>query len=326
MDICENTERYVSTSLLESALELLDSGSCDRRDIADALGIGMTLAGRIVSHLTSSKFVREQRIGRRTRLIYSMRPTFTAVSVTPNEIISSTVDAKLNIRETFHTSITHAPFFDDALISALRRISLTDTRGIVFVANGTLDHGGTSFNGTPISGLDGLDLHFAVREFLPSAKVLLFPRQRCTYGLAEADGTVVCLNESDGYLRASVFTPDGHDIGGAGLIGDIYTPRGTKVEGCIRYAKDHNTYVYGIAAAVYALSKMIMPAKILLDIERYSTGEEIVRALTEVLMRDFGMSGREIPPISCFTDEDDRLLPARRAMRLHIIASETAKK
>lgn len=315
-DLPSNAISASRAQLFEDALRLIDSGICDRRALAQALGISMTGVGRIISALADNRILTEHRSGRTHRLVLSSASEFAVLKIAPDGITCARFGADLAAVGTFSVPTEHALFFDDTLTVALRRLGEFSVRGVVFVSDGILTDAKNAFCNTGISGLDGLDLQSYVRELLPGAVSALVPHSRCAVLLCGVSGTTVCLSEHAGALRISVFTDDGRDIGVAGDVGKLYIPSGVTVESLVRYARNFTDYSRGLAGAVFAATRLILPDSIILSISRYSAGEEIIRTVTESLMRDFSLSLADIPKLSCVTRGDDITLPARRALRL----------
>lgn len=311
--------------LLDRALGLIDSGADERRKIADGLAISMTGAWRIISTLADHGILCESRSGRTHRLALSDDPVFALLDMMPDGIQCSRFGADLRIQSSFRIPPEHALFFDDTLTIALRRLRKAPVRGVIFVADGISADAENTFFSTGIAGLDGLDLSAYAAEILPGAVCAAMSRQACAAGIAGVHGTTVVISERGGDLRSSVFANSTDNVGG-GNIGALYTPRGVTAESLVRYARDLSEYTHGLAGAVFAAQSPLSPENVILCISRYSVGDEICRAVTESLMRDFALSRTDIPRLPCLTEADDLTSPARRAIRLLFVAdtSQTA--
>jgi len=298
-----------------SAVNLLDSGSSDRKRIADSLNISVSSAGKLAAFLISEEIATEYTYkskapGRQSKILrLNNDPVFAIANITPKHIVTEFFGYCLNICTTDYFKIHDPLFIDDSFSLYFRLIErmMPSLRGICLVSNGTPSNG--SFIRSDIQGLDGLPLVSIASEHLHNKTVSL--ENRAFFCLDDTDGLSASILDNDGDVKISLVY-NGTLISGSRITNDnlnrIKDRYGRSITSRLRYSHDFREYVSAVAELFCHVICIAEPDRIFFSSDRYLSLNEIAKLVTESLIKDHRFFLNELPQIICTKDKFDTSL------------------
>lgn len=305
--------------LIITAVEHLDTGASDRKSLAGVLGIGLSQAGKAASALISMKIAseyakRDGSPGRRSGILTLREdPVFAVVHISAKEILTEVFGYSLKITGRGFHEIDDPLFLDDVFISYFRRLHKTYPKllDICLVCSGIDSNGRILGSGIP--GLDGLSIIQMSKEHLPDTDVHV--ANAAISSLTDSSGINAVISECGGSVRVSLIH-DGILLSGshgvAGITNRLRDRTGRSISTRIRHSRDHREYSSAMAELFSQVILLTDPHRIFFECGKYSSADEILREISEILIIDHGHSLRELPELITAGDKFDPSLTSLR--------------
>lgn len=285
----------------------LESGSLDRKTIAEIMDISPSSAGKVVSELLSNRVVSEyikkdSTPGRKSSVVHFRHdPIFAIIHITFDRIVVNYFGYCLNITDSETIEIKEPIFIDDTLAVLFKRLSVKTPKlcGICLLCDGYPTNG--TFLGSTVHGIDTLSLTEAASEYIPNAIVLL-RNSYCTY-TEKLHGLNVLIAEENNSVTL-------HLIYNGEIISDRYIfshitdklrlSGGRYLSSALKYAKDFTEYVSVISEFISMVIMLVCPKEVYFSSSRYHCTHEIILLITESLILKENIRPSDLPKIIPF--------------------------
>ncbi len=295
-------QNLVTVQSIEEVLKLTESGSTARKNIAAALRISLTDAGRLAHAMISAGIIKEYRKNDRSPgrnagiLIPANDPVFAIAHISLDRITTDYFGFGLKISERSVHDIEDHLFIDDVFTAYFNQISKRrpSLYGICLVCDGHPND--SSFKASTIPGIDDLPLLAIAEEHLHECSVTI--ENRYAHSLSDSSEVDVILTDEYSFPRCYILH-NGSIIGGKNClhgIPDLYSDASRrKSTSALRYAKTNNEYVGVMTEIICHIISLISPDRIIFKSGRYSRSDEIMLRIKEALIVDCKIPISDLP-------------------------------